>query len=183
MSTRPHVLVFQSQNEVTLLRNEVAQLKQLLLAHKDCPVTALQKKTQGYLGERCLLLLLPGGSTAAGTTKGGNLCLRLCPITSCPLSPPAASRGLFVPALGGIAPTQPLRAARRALHGFKVKDHRCSESGLRNGQAVSVASRGSRSPSLRLASEWFRKLKASFLSSHFLPFLPLIFYTTYFVLS
>lgn len=39
------------QNEVTLLRNEVAQLKQLLLAHKDCPVTALQKKTQGYLGK------------------------------------------------------------------------------------------------------------------------------------
>ncbi|XP_029007249.1 cyclic AMP-dependent transcription factor ATF-7b isoform X2 [Betta splendens] len=31
-------------NEVTLLRNEVAQLKQLLLAHKDCPVTVLQKK-------------------------------------------------------------------------------------------------------------------------------------------
>lgn len=47
----PPVLVFPSQNEVTLLRNEVAQLKQLLLAHKDCPVTALQKKTQGYLGE------------------------------------------------------------------------------------------------------------------------------------
>ncbi|XP_075880741.1 cyclic AMP-dependent transcription factor ATF-7b isoform X4 [Nelusetta ayraudi] len=31
-------------NEVTLLRSEVAQLKQLLLAHKDCPVTAMQKK-------------------------------------------------------------------------------------------------------------------------------------------
>ncbi|KAF7206968.1 transcript variant X1 [Nothobranchius furzeri] len=31
-------------NEVTLLRNEVAQLKQLLLAHKDCPVTVMQKK-------------------------------------------------------------------------------------------------------------------------------------------
>ncbi|KAJ3602517.1 hypothetical protein NHX12_030271 [Muraenolepis orangiensis] len=31
-------------NEVTLLRNEVTQLKQLLLAHKDCPVTAMQKK-------------------------------------------------------------------------------------------------------------------------------------------
>ncbi|XP_035486805.1 cyclic AMP-dependent transcription factor ATF-7b isoform X3 [Scophthalmus maximus] len=30
--------------EVTLLRNEVAQLKQLLLAHKDCPVTVMQKK-------------------------------------------------------------------------------------------------------------------------------------------
>ncbi|XP_049982614.1 cyclic AMP-dependent transcription factor ATF-7 isoform X4 [Alexandromys fortis] len=42
----------QLSNEVTLLRNEVAQLKQLLLAHKDCPVTALQKKTQGYLGRR-----------------------------------------------------------------------------------------------------------------------------------
>nr|KAF6449651.1 activating transcription factor 2 [Molossus molossus] len=35
------------QSEVTLLRNEVAQLKQLLLAHKDCPVTAMQKKS-GY---------------------------------------------------------------------------------------------------------------------------------------
>lgn len=33
------------QTEVTLLRSEVAQLKQLLLAHKDCPVTALQKKS------------------------------------------------------------------------------------------------------------------------------------------
>ncbi|RVE70487.1 hypothetical protein OJAV_G00064970 [Oryzias javanicus] len=31
-------------NEVSLLRNEVAHLKQLLLAHKDCPVTTLQKK-------------------------------------------------------------------------------------------------------------------------------------------
>uniref|UniRef100_A0A3Q3W3H1 Uncharacterized protein n=1 Tax=Mola mola TaxID=94237 RepID=A0A3Q3W3H1_MOLML len=36
-------------NEVSLLRNEVAHLKQLLLAHKDCPVTTLQKKT-AYLG-------------------------------------------------------------------------------------------------------------------------------------
>ncbi|KAG5836476.1 hypothetical protein ANANG_G00255210 [Anguilla anguilla] len=37
-------------NEVSLLRNEVTHLKQLLLAHKDCPVTALQKKA-AYLGE------------------------------------------------------------------------------------------------------------------------------------
>ncbi|MBN3287132.1 ATF2 factor, partial [Polyodon spathula] len=37
----------QLQNEVTQLRNEVAQLKQLLLAHKDCPITAMQKKS-GY---------------------------------------------------------------------------------------------------------------------------------------
>ncbi|XP_070770724.1 cyclic AMP-dependent transcription factor ATF-2 isoform X1 [Enoplosus armatus] len=40
----------QLQSEVTLLRNEVAQLKQLLLAHKDCPVTAMQKKS-GYHSE------------------------------------------------------------------------------------------------------------------------------------
>ncbi|XP_051568312.1 cyclic AMP-dependent transcription factor ATF-7-like isoform X2 [Myxocyprinus asiaticus] len=31
-------------NEVSLLRTEVTQLKELLLAHKDCPVTAMQKK-------------------------------------------------------------------------------------------------------------------------------------------
>lgn len=37
----------QLQSEVTLLRSEVAQLKHLLLAHKDCPVTLLQKKS-GY---------------------------------------------------------------------------------------------------------------------------------------
>lgn len=45
---RAHAHVF--QNEVSLLRNEVAHLKQLLLAHKDCPVTTLQKKA-AYLGE------------------------------------------------------------------------------------------------------------------------------------
>uniref|UniRef100_UPI00358DFD4D cyclic AMP-dependent transcription factor ATF-7-like n=1 Tax=Myxine glutinosa TaxID=7769 RepID=UPI00358DFD4D len=39
------------KNEVTLLRNEVSQLKQLLLAHKDCPVTALQRSGQGYLSD------------------------------------------------------------------------------------------------------------------------------------
>ncbi|XP_077996971.1 cyclic AMP-dependent transcription factor ATF-2-like isoform X2 [Glandiceps talaboti] len=35
----------QLQNEVTTLRNEVAHLKQLLLAHKDCPITMLQQKS------------------------------------------------------------------------------------------------------------------------------------------
>lgn len=39
------------QNEVGLLRNEVTQLKQLLLAHKDCPVTAMQKKS-AYIGNK-----------------------------------------------------------------------------------------------------------------------------------
>lgn len=64
----PPVLVFPSQNEVTLLRNEVAQLKQLLLAHKDCPVTALQKKTQGYLGE-CWLLPVPAAPEVGRTSR------------------------------------------------------------------------------------------------------------------
>ncbi|XP_017309868.1 cyclic AMP-responsive element-binding protein 5 isoform X1 [Ictalurus punctatus] len=36
----------QLQNEVTLLKSEVIQLKQLLLAHKDCPVTVRQRETQ-----------------------------------------------------------------------------------------------------------------------------------------
>ncbi|XP_053492130.1 cyclic AMP-dependent transcription factor ATF-7b isoform X2 [Ictalurus furcatus] len=31
-------------NEVSLLRSEVTRLKELLLAHKDCPITAMQKK-------------------------------------------------------------------------------------------------------------------------------------------
>uniref|UniRef100_A0A8D3E5D7 Cyclic AMP-dependent transcription factor ATF-2 n=1 Tax=Scophthalmus maximus TaxID=52904 RepID=A0A8D3E5D7_SCOMX len=42
----------QLQNEVTLLRNEVAQLKQLLLAHKDCPVTAMQKKSGYHISDK-----------------------------------------------------------------------------------------------------------------------------------
>ncbi|XP_029023044.1 cyclic AMP-responsive element-binding protein 5 isoform X2 [Betta splendens] len=38
----------QLQNEVTSLRSEVGQLKQILLTHKDCPVTARQRKAEGY---------------------------------------------------------------------------------------------------------------------------------------
>ncbi|KAM8841284.1 cyclic AMP-responsive element-binding protein 5-like isoform 3-T7 [Spinachia spinachia] len=38
----------QLQNEVTSLRSEVGQLKQILLAHKDCPVTARQREAKGY---------------------------------------------------------------------------------------------------------------------------------------
>ncbi|XP_077010327.1 cyclic AMP-dependent transcription factor ATF-2 isoform X6 [Tamandua tetradactyla] len=44
---QPATSTTETPSEVTLLRNEVAQLKQLLLAHKDCPVTAMQKKS-GY---------------------------------------------------------------------------------------------------------------------------------------
>ncbi|CAJ1079414.1 cyclic AMP-dependent transcription factor ATF-2 [Xyrichtys novacula] len=53
----------QLQNEVTLLRNEVAQLKQLLLAHKDCPVTAMQKKSGYHISEKdesCEEMSVPG---------------------------------------------------------------------------------------------------------------------------
>ncbi|XP_008316421.1 cyclic AMP-dependent transcription factor ATF-7a isoform X2 [Cynoglossus semilaevis] len=50
-------------NEVSLLRNEVAHLKQLLLAHKDCPVTNLQKKT-AYLEESMKDTSEPTGSPA-----------------------------------------------------------------------------------------------------------------------
>ncbi|KAG5843117.1 hypothetical protein ANANG_G00185080 [Anguilla anguilla] len=38
----------QLQSEVTLLKTEVTQLKELLLAHRDCPVTTRQKETQRY---------------------------------------------------------------------------------------------------------------------------------------
>lgn len=48
-SARGCVCVF--QNEVTSLRSEVGQLKQILLTHKDCPVTARQREAQGYPSE------------------------------------------------------------------------------------------------------------------------------------
>ncbi|GAB5568646.1 cyclic AMP-responsive element-binding protein 5 isoform X5 [Prionailurus iriomotensis] len=42
-------IFYEQLNEVSMLKNEVAQLKQLLLTHKDCPITAMQKESQGYL--------------------------------------------------------------------------------------------------------------------------------------
>lgn len=48
------------QNEVSMLKNEVTQLKQLLLTHKDCPITAMQKESQGYLSECCTHLASDG---------------------------------------------------------------------------------------------------------------------------
>ncbi|KAG5838220.1 hypothetical protein ANANG_G00221470, partial [Anguilla anguilla] len=60
-------------NEVSLLRNEVAHLKQLLLAHKDCPVTTLQKNSV-YLGEETLKQLSePTGSPAPVIQHSGSL--------------------------------------------------------------------------------------------------------------
>ena len=40
-----------------MLKNEVAQLKQLLLTHKDCPITAMQKESQGSLSKSLTFLL------------------------------------------------------------------------------------------------------------------------------
>ncbi|MBN3298033.1 CREB5 protein, partial [Amia calva] len=54
------------QNEVTMLKNEVTQLKQLLLTHKDCPITAMQKESQGYLSPENSP---PGSPTAVCTQQ------------------------------------------------------------------------------------------------------------------
>ncbi|XP_068670601.1 cyclic AMP-dependent transcription factor ATF-7-like [Montipora foliosa] len=40
------------QSEITLLRTEVAQLKSLLLAHKDCPVTIAQQRNSQLLNHQ-----------------------------------------------------------------------------------------------------------------------------------
>ena len=42
---------FLDQTEIGLLRSEVAHLKSLLLAHKDCPVTLAQRKLMVGGGE------------------------------------------------------------------------------------------------------------------------------------
>ncbi|XP_065102223.2 cyclic AMP-responsive element-binding protein 5 [Paramisgurnus dabryanus] len=55
----------QLQNEVTMLKNEVTQLKQLLLTHKDCPITAMQKESQGYLSPESS----PAGSPTPATQQ------------------------------------------------------------------------------------------------------------------
>lgn len=43
--------LFFLQSEITLLRTEVAQLKSLLLAHKDCPVTIAQQRNNQMLSK------------------------------------------------------------------------------------------------------------------------------------
>uniref|UniRef100_H3DM53 cAMP responsive element binding protein 5 n=1 Tax=Tetraodon nigroviridis TaxID=99883 RepID=H3DM53_TETNG len=54
-----------AQNEVTMLKNEVTQLKQLLLTHKDCPITTMQKESQGYLSPESS----PAGSPAPACSQ------------------------------------------------------------------------------------------------------------------
>ncbi|RXN07132.1 cyclic AMP-dependent transcription factor ATF-2 [Labeo rohita] len=67
------------KSEVTLLRSEVAQLKQLLLAHKDCPVTLLQKKSGYHRGGKITQATLqtgqavpPFGIARGPSARGGD---------------------------------------------------------------------------------------------------------------
>ncbi|XP_034747083.1 cyclic AMP-responsive element-binding protein 5 isoform X4 [Etheostoma cragini] len=75
----------QLQNEVTSLRSEVGQLKQILLTHKDCPVTARQREAQGYptagvspggsptpVGPGSHLQAVQHNSISTSSTAGGN---------------------------------------------------------------------------------------------------------------
>ncbi|XP_068188353.1 cyclic AMP-responsive element-binding protein 5-like isoform X2 [Antennarius striatus] len=73
----------QLQNEVTSLRSEVGQLKQILLTHKDCPVTARQREAQGYprvspggsptpAGRGSQLQAIQHNSISTSSTAGGN---------------------------------------------------------------------------------------------------------------
>ncbi|KAF3856459.1 hypothetical protein F7725_017182 [Dissostichus mawsoni] len=85
-------------NEVGLLRNEVAQLKQLLLAHKDCPVTVMQKKAAFLGGEETSrdTSSEPIGSPAAVIQHGP-------PPTASASSPVATINGLSVRAAEAVA--------------------------------------------------------------------------------
>uniref|UniRef100_A0A3Q3QY91 Uncharacterized protein n=1 Tax=Monopterus albus TaxID=43700 RepID=A0A3Q3QY91_MONAL len=83
-------------NEVTLLRNEVAQLKQLLLAHKDCPVTVMQKKA-AFLGNHLMEASTEPISSPAAVIQHGP-----SPPTSV-ASPGATINGLSVRAAEAVA--------------------------------------------------------------------------------
>uniref|UniRef100_A0A8C2XL02 Cyclic AMP-dependent transcription factor ATF-7 n=1 Tax=Cyclopterus lumpus TaxID=8103 RepID=A0A8C2XL02_CYCLU len=84
-------------SEVGQLRNEVAQLKQLLLTHKDCPVTVMQKKA-AFLGEETSrdTSSEPIGSPAAVIQHGPSQ-----PASAC--SPGATINGLSVRAAEAVA--------------------------------------------------------------------------------
>ncbi|XP_029980494.1 cyclic AMP-dependent transcription factor ATF-2 isoform X1 [Sphaeramia orbicularis] len=90
----------QLQNEVTLLRNEVAQLKQLLLAHKDCPVTAMQKKSGYHISEKeesCEEMSVPGSPQneaiqhSSVSTSNGVSSSSMTPAVSAPSSTATAT--------------------------------------------------------------------------------------------
>ncbi|GAB1610194.1 cyclic AMP-dependent transcription factor ATF-2-like [Argonauta hians] len=95
------------QSEVNLLRTEVAQLKSLLLAHKDCPIT-LQQKSMGQLS----IQAVPVGETpniiitATGISPGENIVATglttvAAPLTTAPVSSSTAPVPLATYSSGG----------------------------------------------------------------------------------
>ncbi|XP_031556775.1 cyclic AMP-dependent transcription factor ATF-2-like [Actinia tenebrosa] len=63
----------QLQNEISLLKSEVAQLKSLLLAHKDCPVTLAQQNmsVQNPIGQGNVQPRTNGGHVQVTETPNG----------------------------------------------------------------------------------------------------------------
>ncbi|XP_053732955.1 cyclic AMP-dependent transcription factor ATF-2 [Synchiropus splendidus] len=95
----------QLQSEVALLRNEVAQLKQLLLAHKDCPVTAMQKKSGYHISDKeesCEEMSVPSSPQSEAIQHSS--------ISTSNGAAPAASTQSTEEALppGGVTQSQPL---------------------------------------------------------------------------
>ncbi|XP_055022452.1 cyclic AMP-dependent transcription factor ATF-7a isoform X3 [Boleophthalmus pectinirostris] len=90
-------------NEVSLLRNEVAHLKQLLLAHKDCPVTTLQKKTAYLVEESLKDSSEPTGSPAPVIQHSS---LAPSPSTHNGLSSRAAAEAMAMSVLAGMGQQQ-----------------------------------------------------------------------------
>ncbi|KAM9805080.1 cyclic AMP-dependent transcription factor ATF-2 [Neosynchiropus ocellatus] len=99
----------QLQSEVALLRNEVAQLKQLLLAHKDCPVTAMQKKSGYHISDKeesCEEMSVPSSPQSEAIQHSSISTSNGCSSSS---AAPAASTQSAEEALppGGVTQSQP----------------------------------------------------------------------------
>ncbi|KAK7878501.1 hypothetical protein WMY93_030337 [Mugilogobius chulae] len=99
-------------NEVSLLRNEVAHLKQLLLAHKDCPVTTLQKKTAYLVEESLKDSSEPTGSPAPVIQHSS---LAPSPLAHNGLSSRAAAEAMAMSVLAGMGQQQRESAASHII--------------------------------------------------------------------
>ncbi|KAG7283846.1 hypothetical protein CRUP_034033 [Coryphaenoides rupestris] len=99
-------------NEVSLLRNEVAHLKQLLLAHKDCPVTNMQKKS-AYLAP-----VIQHSSLAPSPSAGPN-----------GLSARAAAEAMAMSVLAGMGQQRQHLLHHHQQHHHHHHHHQRAESG------------------------------------------------------
>uniref|UniRef100_A0AAY4EIZ6 Cyclic AMP-dependent transcription factor ATF-7 n=1 Tax=Denticeps clupeoides TaxID=299321 RepID=A0AAY4EIZ6_9TELE len=88
-------------NEVSLLRNEVAHLKQLLLAHKDCPVTTLQKKN-AYLADESMKDVSEPTGSPAPVIQHSSLAPSLSSVGPNGLSARAAAEAVAMSVLAGM---------------------------------------------------------------------------------